>query len=103
MRAENRLRRDEEGCPPLTRDKASEGTDERSIRPGEAGTGALASEHGQLVAQHEDLGVLGHAVHLVDADRLCEATDQAVEEGERHSQLSCFQRTRDIVFMQLPF
>ena len=44
----------------------------------------LALEHGQLMAQHEDLGVLGYAVHLVDADRLCDATDEVVEEGERH-------------------
>jgi len=40
-------------------------------------------EHCKLMAQHEDLGVLGHAVDLVDADRLCEAMDDAVE-GERH-------------------
>ena len=84
MPAKDRLGRDEEGCPPLTGDQASEGTDERSIRPGEAGTGDLALEHGELMAQHEDLGVLGHAVHPVDADRLCDATDEAVEEGERH-------------------
>jgi len=36
------------------------------------------------MVQHEDLGVLGHAVHLVDADRLCDATHELVEEGERH-------------------
>jgi hypothetical protein len=44
----------------------------------EAGTGDLALEHGQLMAQHEDLGVLGHAARLVDADRLYDATDEAV-------------------------
>jgi len=84
MPAEDRLGRDEEGCPPLTGDQASEGTDDRSVRPGEAGSGDLTLEHGLLMAQHEDLGVLGHAVHLVDADHLCEATDEAVGEGERH-------------------
>ena len=88
MPAKDRLGRDEERCPPLTRNQPSEGTDERSIRPGEAGTGDLALEHGQLMAQHEDLGVLGHGVHLVDADRLGDATDEPVEEGERHGSAS---------------
>ena len=44
----------------------------------EAGTGDLVLEHGQLMAQHEDLGVLGHAARLVNADRLYDATDEAV-------------------------
>jgi hypothetical protein len=84
MPAEDRLGRDEEGCPPLTRDQASEDTDERSIRPGEAGTGGLALEHGQLVTQHEDLGVLGHRVHPMNPNHLDDTADEAVEEGERH-------------------
>ena len=84
MPAKDRLGRDEEGCPPFTRDEPSEDTDDRSIRPGEAGTGGLAPEHGELVAEHEDLGVLGHRVHPVDADRFEDAVDEAVEEGERH-------------------
>ncbi len=41
MPAKDRLGRDEEGCPSLTRDEASEDADDRSIRPGEAGTGDL--------------------------------------------------------------
>jgi hypothetical protein len=90
MPAKNRPGRDEEGCPPLTRDEPSEGTNERSIRPCEAGTRGLALEHGQLVAQHEDLGVLGHRVHLVDADCSDKSTDEAVEEGERHGQRASF-------------
>jgi hypothetical protein len=59
MPAKDRLGCDEEGRPPFTRDEASEDTDDRSIRPGEAGTSGLALEHGELVAEHEDLGVLG--------------------------------------------
>ncbi len=55
-----------------------------AMRPGEAGTGDPALEHGQLMAQHEDLGVLSHAVHPVDADCLGDATEEAVEEGEGH-------------------
>ena len=69
MPAKDCLGRDEEGCPPLTRDEASEGTDERSVRPGKAGTADLALEYGELVAQHEDLRFLRHRVHPVDANR----------------------------------
>ena len=86
MPPKDRLRRDEEGRPALTRDDVSEGADERSVRPGEARTGDLALEDGELVVQHEDLGVFGHNVHLVDADRFGDAANQAVEEGERHEQ-----------------
>src|SRR5580704_13846706 len=67
MPAKNRLGCDEERCPPITRDEASEGAD-RSIGPSEAGTGGLALEHGELVAQHEDLGILGRRVHPMDSD-----------------------------------
>jgi hypothetical protein len=42
MSPKDRLGRDDGGCPPLTRDEACEGTDDRSIRPGEARTGGLA-------------------------------------------------------------
>jgi len=86
MPAKDRLRRDEEGCPPLTRDEVSEGAEERSVRPGEARTGDLALEGDELVAQHEDLGVSGHSVNLVDADRFGDEANEAVEEGERHEQ-----------------
>ena len=85
MPAKDRFGSDEEGGPSFTRDEPSEDTDEGSIRPGEAGTGGLALQHGKLVAQHEDLGVLGHSVHLVDTDRFGDAKDKAVEKGERHS------------------
>ena len=86
MPSKNGLGRDEEGRPALTGDHESEGTDNRSIRPGEAGTGDLALEHGELVAQHEDLGVLCHRVRPVDADRLEDAPDEAIEKGEHHGQ-----------------
>jgi hypothetical protein len=85
MPAKDRLGREEEGRPPFTRDEASEDTDDCSIRPGEARTSGLAAEHGELMAECEDLGVLGYLFHPVDADRLEDAVDEAVEKGERHS------------------
>ena len=42
----------------------------------------MPAQNGQLVAQHEDLGVLGDGVHPVDPDQLDDASDQAVEEAE---------------------
>ena len=37
------------------------------------------------MAQHEHLGVLGSGVHVVDGQDLKDATDEAVEEAERHT------------------
>ena len=45
-----------------------ERSDERTVRPGEARLVRLAPEHGQLVTQHEDLGVLRYGVHSMEAD-----------------------------------
>ena len=56
---EDRLRPDEERSPALPRDEAGEQSDARPIRSGEARTAHLAAQHGQLVAQHQDLGILG--------------------------------------------
>jgi hypothetical protein len=75
---------DEERAPALARHETSEEDDEGTVGPGEAGTGDLAAQHGQLVAEHEDLGVLGGCVHAVDAEHFQDAPDETVEEGERH-------------------
>ena len=66
------------------RDQTGEQGDECSIRPGEAGTGDLTAEHGELVAEDEDLGVLGHGVHPVYPDDLEHPPDQPVEQGQPH-------------------
>ena len=58
--------------------------DEGTVGPGEAGTGDLAAKHGQLVAQHKDLGILGRSIRPVDANDLEQAPEQTVEEGEGH-------------------
>jgi hypothetical protein len=54
------------------------------VVPGKAGIGDLAAKHGQLVAQHEDLGVLRRGIRPVDANDLEHAPDQTVEEGQCH-------------------
>ncbi len=76
--------RDEERSPALSGYEASQEGDEGTVGPGEAGTGDLAAKHGQLMAKHEDLGILGRRIHAVDANDLKHASDETVEEGEGH-------------------
>lgn len=52
------------------------------VGPGEAGMGDLLVQHGQLVAEHEDLRVLGLGIHPMDANDLNDAPDETVEEGQ---------------------
>jgi hypothetical protein len=82
--AKDRLRRDEKRRPPLPGDQLRQRGDEGPVRPPEAGTGDLAAQYGELVAQHEDFGVLGDGVHPVDPAQLQDVSDEAVEEAERH-------------------
>ena len=78
MPAQDRLGRNEERRPPLAWHQLRQRGDERPVGPGEAGTGDLAAEDGQLVAKHEDLGVLGGGVHPMDPKQFGHAADQAV-------------------------
>ena len=57
MPAQDRFAGDEERCPPLPWHQPRQGGDECPVRPGEAGTGALAAQDGELVTEHEDLAV----------------------------------------------
>src|ERR1035437_7389049 len=59
---EDRLGRDEERAPTLSRHKTSEEGDECTIGPGETRTVDLAAEYGQLMAEHQDLRVLGRGI-----------------------------------------
>jgi hypothetical protein len=86
MPAEDRLRHDEECRPPLPSDEAGEQGDERPVRPGEAGSADLATKDRHMVAQHEDLGVLGEPVPPRQLERSKGAMDQAVKEGEHHGE-----------------
>jgi hypothetical protein len=75
---------DEERRPPLPRDQLRQRGDERPIGSVEARTGDLSAEDGELVAQHQDLRLLGDDVHPVDPGQLEDASDESVEEAERH-------------------
>ena len=41
-------------------------------------------EHGELVTEHEDLGVLGRGVHPMDPKQFGNTADKTVDEAERH-------------------
>jgi hypothetical protein len=82
--SEDCLRRDEERSPELSGYESGQEGDEGTVGPGEAGTGDLTAQYGQLVAKHKDLGVLGRSIRPVDANELEEASEQTVEEGQGH-------------------
>ena len=84
MPGQDGLGRDQERRPSRLGNQTGEEGDKCSIRPGEARTGNLTAEHGELVAKDEDLGVLGHRVHSVYPDDLDHPPGQPVEQGQPH-------------------
>jgi hypothetical protein len=68
----------------FSRNKTGQEGDEGPVGPGEAGTGDLAAQRGQLVAEYEDLSVLGRGIHPMDANDLYDAPDETEEEGQGH-------------------
>src|SRR5665811_647650 len=84
--AQDRLWADEERSPVFSRNKTGQEGDEGPVGPGEAGTGDLPVQHGQLVAEYEDLSVLGRGIHPMDANDLNDAPDGTVEKGQGHDQ-----------------
>ncbi|WP_346278157.1 hypothetical protein [Pseudonocardia sp.] len=56
---EHRGRCDEQGDPAVVGESADESGDERAVAPGHPGAWSLVVEYGELVAQYEDLDVLG--------------------------------------------
>ena len=68
----------------FSRNKTGQEGDEGTVGPGEAGTGDLAAEHSQLVAQNKDLCILGRSIRPVDANDFEHASGQTVEEGQGH-------------------
>jgi hypothetical protein len=59
MPGENRRRRDAEACPPGAGEQSAECGEESPVSWLIGGTSNLASEHGDLVAQGQQLDVVG--------------------------------------------
>src|ERR1035437_8159381 len=66
--SQDRLWADEERSPALPRNKTGQEGDNGTVGPSEAGTGELPVQHGQLVEQYEDLGVLRRCIRPVDTN-----------------------------------
>src|SRR5664280_2657488 len=77
---------DEERSPVFSRNMTGQEGDEGPVGPGEAGTGDLPVQHGQLVAEYEDLSVLGRGIHPMDANDFNDVPDETVEKGQGHDQ-----------------
>lgn len=84
MPAKDRLWRDEERRPPLPWHQPRQDCDQCPVRPRELGPSYLTAKDSQLLAEHQDLRVLGDGVHATDPYELDQVADQAVEEAERH-------------------
>src|SRR5450759_2052888 len=84
--AQDRLWADEERSPVFSRNKTGQEGDEGPVGPSEAGTGDLPVQHSQLVAEYEDLSVLGRGIHPMDANDLNDASEETVEKGQGHDQ-----------------
>jgi len=66
----------------FSRNKTGQEGDEGPVGPGQAGTGDLAAQHGPLVAEYEDLCVLGRGIHAMGANDIDDAPDETVEQGQ---------------------
>jgi len=81
---EDRLGRYEERFSPISWDEPGEQRDHCTIGPGELRTRNLADEHQELVAQDEDLGVLGERAHSVGPHHFVRTAGEAVQEPRGH-------------------
>ena len=84
MPVEDRLRRDEKRSPSITGYEMRKKDDERAVGPGEARAFHLASQHRELMGQHEDLGLFRERVADAKTNQLEGATHHAIEKREEH-------------------
>jgi hypothetical protein len=81
---QNRLGRDEERRPTISWHESGQCGDDCPVGPREPRSSDLAAEDGELVSEHEDLGILGDVAHPMQPSGLDDATDKAIEEAEGH-------------------
>ena len=81
MPTQDRVRSDEEDRPAVTAEHASERGEDRSVDGFEAGPGDLALQHRELVAQHEDLDILGTLTAAPQHQQVDHEPDKTIETG----------------------
>ena len=68
----------------------AERAEHRTVGPGQCWSGVGAAQHGDLVAQREDLGVLGGVGAGEQRQPGQHANEHQVDESEGHSERSCW-------------
>ena len=81
MPTQDRVGLHQQDRPALTVEHASERAEDRSVLGFEARTGDLASQHGELMAQHEDLGIFGTITTAAQHQQVDHEPDETIETG----------------------
>jgi hypothetical protein len=84
MPAQHGPRRDDQRQPPSLRQDSNQRADDRPIRPGQAGPLAGALQHRDLVAQHQDLRVLGRIRARQQHQPTQQPNEDQVQQTNRH-------------------
>ena len=84
MPALQRLRCDEEAGPTVAWENAADGGEQSAVGGFQLGPGGLPSEDDELMAQHQDLQVLGGVTSSEQREELDGAAEREVDEPGQH-------------------
>src|SRR4029450_8194547 len=84
MPAPQRLRCDEEAGPTLAWEYAADGGEQSAVGGVQLGPGGLPLEDDELMAQHQDLQVLGGVTASEQREELDGAAEREVDESGQH-------------------
>lgn len=84
MPAQQHVRGDESVVPALLWEQPCQGCEDGPVWPGGARSGDVAAQHCDLVAQDEQLGVLGHLPASEQREPAKQLAHDQVEESECH-------------------
>src|SRR6266545_5806089 len=76
---QDRVRSDKEARPAPARKRAAQHREERTVGGAELGSLDLAAQHGELVAEHHDLDVLGVLASRASKQRADESTGHEIQ------------------------
>jgi hypothetical protein len=85
MPAPQRFRCDEEAGPTVAWENAADGGEQSAVAGFQLGPGGLPLEDGELMAQHQDLQVLGGGTSSEQREELEGAAEREVEEPGQHA------------------
>ena len=77
------------GDDPMPTQPAGQGGQDRTVRPAQARHGHLTAQHRDLVAQDEDLGVLGRSTAREQSEPAEQPDRDQIQKSEQHSWPSC--------------